>query len=107
MEFSLLAHVGPAGESFSTLNIVLDFVLVVAALWMIFAARGIGGLVGQTLNYIVIGAIILGVAHLIATFAANILNWSPEFNNFTHRLIVLAGFVLLAFGFRKIAELKR
>ncbi|GAB4513689.1 MAG: hypothetical protein OHK0046_14710 [Anaerolineae bacterium] len=104
---SFLAHVGPAGEAYSTLNIVLDFVLVAAAIWMIFMARGIGGLVGRTLNYIVIGAIILGFAHLIATIGANVIDLSPEFNNFTHRIIVLLGFILLAFGFRKIGELKR
>jgi hypothetical protein len=28
-------------------------------------------------------------------------------NNFIHRLIVLAGFVLLVAGFRKISEIKR
>ena len=41
--------------------------LVAASIWMILAARGVGGIFGKTMNLIVIGAIILGVAHLLAT----------------------------------------
>lgn len=87
-------------------NLVLDIVLVVAAVWMIFVVRGIGGIVGRTLNLIVAGAIVLGIAHLVATFASNILEWDATFNNFIHRLIVLAGFILLVYGFRQIRVMK-
>lgn len=93
----------------STLNLVLDVVLVLASIWLIFSARGIGGLVGRTLNLIVIGAIILGLAHLIADFAGpdQLKIFDGVTNNFVHRLLVLAGFVFLIFGFRQMAELKK
>ncbi len=91
----------------STVNIILDFVLVLAAIWMIIAVRGVGGIVGKTLNFIVLGAIILGLAHLLATATMRFLGWDATFNNFIHRLVVLAGFVFLVLGFRQIAEIKK
>ena len=91
----------------TTINLILDIVLVVASIWMVIVVRGIGGIVGRSLNLIVAGAIVLGIAHLVATFAGpgqlNIFD-GPT-NNFVHRLIVLVGFVLLVFGFRQIRAL--
>jgi len=94
-------------ETLGTLNIILDFVLVAAAVWMIVAARGVGGIFGRTLSLIVIGAIILGVAHLLATGGTQVLHLDGATNNFIHRLIVLAGFVFLVFGFRNLSEIKK
>lgn len=95
-------------QSLPTVNLVLDFVLVIAAVWMVIVVRGIGGIVGRALNLIVLGAIVLGVAHLVATFAGpgqlNIFDGVT--NNFVHRMIVLLGFVLLVFGFRQIRVMK-
>jgi hypothetical protein len=92
---------------FNTLNLILDFVLVAASIWMILAGRGLGGIVGRSFSLIVAGAIVLGFAHLIATFGTGTLQIPGPTNNFIHRLIVLGGFVLLALGFRNISELKR
>lgn len=91
----------------STMNVILDFVLVAASIWMIFVVRGIGGLVGRTLTFVVIGAVILGVAHLLATFGTSVLKLDGGLNNLIHRLVVLAGFVFLVIGFRQIAEMKK
>jgi hypothetical protein len=92
---------------YSLANLILDFVLVAASIWMVIEARGIGGIVGTSMTRIVIGAIVLGFAHLAATFGAEVLELAGPQNNFIHRLIVLAGFVLLVAGFRKMAEIKR
>jgi hypothetical protein len=92
---------------YGILNLVMDFVLVAASIWMVLEARGIGGIVGTSITRIVIGAIILGFAHLIATVGSTVLMIEGPLNNFIHRLIVLAGFVLLVAGFRKISEIKR
>lgn len=88
-------------------NVVLDFVLVAASVWMVFVVRGIGGIVGRTMTLIVAGAIVLGIAHLAATVGTNVLEIEGTTNNFIHRLIVLGGFVLLVFGFQQLRELKR
>ncbi len=92
----------------SSLNLVLDFVLVVASLWMVIVVRGIGGIVGRSLNLIVAGAIVLGFAHLVATFGGpgQLGIFDGVTNNFVHRLIVLIGFVLVVFGFRQIRAIK-
>src|SRR5215510_575528 len=88
-------------------NVILDFVLVAVSIWMVLAVRGVGGLVGRTLNLIVIGAIILGIAHLLATVGVSVLGLNGTLNNFIHRIIVLLGFIFLIIGFRQIGELKR
>ncbi len=95
-------------EGLSTINVVMDIVLVLASLWMVWVVRGIGGIVGNALTLIVTGAIILGLAHLITTLAgAQFLNlFDSTLNNFIHRLIVLVGFVVLVFGFRRIRVMK-
>ena len=92
----------------SLVNFILDGVLVLAAIWMVIVVRGIGGIVGKSLNLIVAGAIVLGIAHLIATFAGpgQLAIFDGVTNNFVHRLIVLIGFVLLVFGFRQIRTIK-
>jgi hypothetical protein len=85
-------------------NIVLDLILIAASVWMILAVRGIGGMVGRTLNFIVIGTVILGVAHLQATLTADMFGSA---NGTIHRVVVLVGFIFVAFGFRQIAAMKR
>jgi len=94
-------------QTLSTLNIILDVVLVIASIWMIIAVRGVGGIFGKTLNLIVVGAIILGIAHLVATGGSSLLHIEGTLNNFIHRLIVLAGFVFLVVGFRNLSEIKK
>jgi hypothetical protein len=89
-----------------TANYILDVLLVGASIWMLLSVRGVGGIVGQTLNLIIIGAVILGLAHVIADVAL-LFKIDPTLNNFIHRLIVLVGFVLVALGFRQAQQLTR
>lgn len=89
-----------------TVNIILDVVLVLIAVWMILTVRGFGGVVGRTMNLITYGAIITGLAHLIATLEGRYLEIDNTLDAFIHRMIVLFGFALLAAGFRQIKELK-
>lgn len=89
-----------------TFNIILDFILIAASVWMVFAVRGLGGLVGRSLTMIVLGAVVLGIAHLVATLTGRYLPWDSTFNGFVHRLVVLVGFVLVTLGFLRIRELK-
>jgi hypothetical protein len=91
---------------FSTFNLILDTILVLTALWMVIATRGLGGVLGKTLNLITIGAIITGVAHLLATLQHNWLPLPSPEEGFIHRLIVLLGFVLLVAGFSQLRKLR-
>jgi hypothetical protein len=93
----------------ATTNIILDLVLIAAAIWMVATVRGVGGVVGRTLNLITIGAVVLGLAHFLATWQHELLPITspPGAEAFIHRVIVLLGFVLLVAGFRQIRELGR
>ncbi|OGO68935.1 MAG: hypothetical protein A2Z37_05130 [Chloroflexi bacterium RBG_19FT_COMBO_62_14] len=90
----------------STVNLVLDIILVGASVWMVATVSGLGGIVGRTLNLITIGAVVLGLAHLLATLMHRFTPMESSTESFIHRLIVLSGFVLLVVGFRRIRELK-
>jgi|SRR5688572_16557946 len=93
-----------------TLNIILDVVLIVASLWMVMTVRGVGGAVGRTLTFIVIGTVILGVAHLQATITGNMNLFvfdGVDYNGTVHRIVVLLGFLVLVLGFRELQAMKR
>ena len=94
----------------TTVNLVLDVVLIAASIWMIYAVRGIGGIMGKTLNWIVAGTIILGVAHLQATITAD-LGWFKDsegvsWNGSVHRFVVLIGFFVLIYGFQQLKAIR-
>ena len=88
----------------STVNIVLDIILVLAGIAMVWLARGIGGIVGRTLTFIVIGALITGFAHLLASLTSG---WFTPYDGSVHRLVVLIGFIFLMLGFRQLQSMKR
>lgn len=87
----------------STENLILDIILIVASVWMVLEVRGIGGVMGRTLTYIVIGTVILGVAHLQATLTADAFGAN---NGLIHRGVVLIGFIVLVVGFRQLRDVK-
>ncbi len=88
----------------TALAVILDIILVLAAVWMVISVRGVGGVVGRTVGYIVFGALITGLAHLLATVSAG---WFDEFDGVVHRIVVLVGFVFLVIGFRELQGMKR
>jgi hypothetical protein len=90
----------------ANVNFLLDFVLVGASIWMVLAVRGLGGIVGKTLGLITIGAIVTGLAHLVATLQHRLFPIEPTLESFIHRTIVLVGFVLLVMGFQQVRQLR-
>lgn len=90
-------------------NVILDFVLIFVAIWMIFAARssGLGGVIGTTLTFITIGALVLGLAHLIETITVEQLGWDIVLVELVHRILILAGFVFLAIGFQGLGKMRQ
>ena len=87
-------------------NLILDLSLVGASLWMITIVRGIGGIVGRTLNIITIGAVVLGIAHITETTLDTLMpTLNGDLGEFIHRVLVFTGFVMLVSGFRQIREL--
>lgn len=90
----------------ATVNLVLDIILVLASIWMVATVSGLGGIVGRTLSLITIGAVVLGLAHLLATLMHRFVPMESSLESFIHRVVVLLGFVLLVIGLGRIRELK-
>ena len=91
-------------------NVAFDFVLIGVAIWMIVVVRGsgLGGVMGNTLTNITIGAIVLGVAHLTETLTFEVINLQDiALGEFIHRVIVLTGFVFLILGIQGLSKLRR
>jgi hypothetical protein len=94
--------------SLSTINTGLDFVLIAAAVWMVIVVRGLGGVIGKGLNWITVGTVVLGIAHLLDTLMRQFgLGWDAPTFSFAHRIIVLVGFVVLIVGFQQIQSIKK
>ena len=90
-------------------NIVMDFVLLLCAVWMILTVRasGLGGVMGSALNTISFGAVILGIAHIAETITFEVIKLDDvPLGELIHRVIVLAGFVLLVMGFKSLGNLR-
>ena len=93
-------------QTMEIVNFILDLSLVGASIWMITVVRGIGGIVGKTLNVITAGAVILGIAHITETIIAYLVpDMAPPVGEFIHRVLVFTGFVMIVGGFRQIREL--
>lgn len=85
-------------------NIAMDVVLVALSVWMSLTARAMsmGGSVGKTVNLVVAGAIVLGLAHLIETLLGSFTSLTTDQNELIHRMIILIGFVCLTVGMRSL-----
>ena len=89
------------------LIIAFDGILVITSFWMIFVVRKIqmGGVLGNTLYSIAIGAIVLGIAHALESIMFSVFNMDQATVELIHRLVVFLGFVLLIYGFQQLARL--
>ena len=76
----------------------MDFILLAIAFWMVFAARGLGGVMGKSMGLVTVGAVILGFAHLSETVLFEYGHVPAEPGEIIHRVIILAGFVFLTLG---------
>lgn len=82
---------------------VFDFVLIASAVWMALAAAKLrlGGALNISVNRIVSGAIILGLAHMIETLCLQY-GMDEDINELLHRVIILTGFVALTLGIKSL-----
>jgi hypothetical protein len=94
-------------SNINPVNFTLDVILIIAAIWMVLTVRGLGGIIGRGLNLITIGAVILGIAHLLSTLTRALLSIDAASDAVIHRIIVLIGFVVLVAGFRQINAINR
>ncbi len=81
-------------------NLILDLALLAMATWMTSIVIGYGGFIGKAFNLIGWGVVILGMAHLLETVMFRAFGVDTVMVEFIHRLVILAGFVLITKGFR-------
>jgi membrane-bound ClpP family serine protease len=94
------------GIHLESINFGFDVLLVIIGFVMAYAATKIPsvGAIGKTVRYVVIGAIILGFAHLIETGISSFFKIDNELNELIHRGIILLAFSFLYFGIKGLAD---
>lgn len=81
------------------ISFILDILLVVAAILAYFARPQIGGELAKGLRILLIGVIVLGMAHFIETGLFSWFNVERQANEIIHRLIIVTGFAFVIWGF--------
>ncbi len=81
------------------ISLLLDILLVVAAIVAYLARPRIGGELAKGLRILLAGVMVLGFAHLIETGLFVLLNEDRQLNEIIHRLFIGAGFVFVIWGF--------
>jgi hypothetical protein len=87
-----------------TISLVLDIILVIAAVAAYLARPRIGGELVRGMQLLTIGILILGLAHLIETMLFVLFNIGTEFNEIVHRLLVAGGFIFVIAGFNRMRK---
>ena len=84
-------------------NHAMDFLLIAAAVWMAITVVNLrlGGALSSSVNRIVAGAMILGIAHVIETLSLQH-GMEEHLNELVHRVIILAGFLALILGIQSL-----
>jgi hypothetical protein len=89
-------------EALQIVSLILDVLLIAAAVIAYLARPHIGGALAKGLRILLIGVMILGLAHFIETILFAVLQMGAEANEVIHRLLVGVGFVFVIWGFLKM-----
>jgi hypothetical protein len=85
-------------------SLVLDVLLIMAAVIAYLARPQIGGALAKGLRILLIGVMVLGLAHFIETILFAVFQVTQDANEVIHRLFVGLGFVFVIWGFLKMRE---
>lgn len=83
-------------------SLVLDVLLIMAAILAYLAQPRIGGELARGLRVLLVGVIILGFAHLVETGLFELFQLSLEVNEVAHRIFVGVGFIMIILGFSRM-----
>jgi len=86
-------------DTLQIVSLVLDILLIVAAVVAYWARPRIGGELAKGLRILLIGVLILGLGHFIESVLFVVFQVDLEINEVIHRLLVGAGFVFVIAGF--------
>ena len=85
-------------------SLVLDVPIVFAAIIAYLARPQIGGELAKGLRILLIGVMILGLAHFIESILLAVFHLDIGANEIIHRLLVGAGFIFVIWGFAKMRQ---
>jgi hypothetical protein len=91
-------------DTLQIISLILDVLLIAAAVIAYLARPQIGGALAKGLRILLIGVMILGLAHFIETLLFAVLQVGQEANEVIHRLLVGVGFVFVIWGFLKMRQ---
>ena len=91
-------------DTLQIFSLILDVLLVVAAVIAYLARPQIGGALAKGLRILLIGVMVLGVAHFIETILLGVFEVPQDINEIIHRLLEGLGFVFVIWGFFRMRE---
>lgn len=83
-------------------SFLLDVSLIVAAVVAYHARPRIGGQLSIGLRILLVGVMILGLAHFIETVLFTVFMFDLHLNEVIHRILVAAGFIFVIIGFYRM-----
>ena len=90
--------------SMETISIILDILLVIAAVVAYMTRPRIGGQLVKGLQTVMVGIMVLGFAHLVETLLFVLFRVGTSINEIIHRLLVAAGFIFVIVGFNRMRK---
>lgn len=81
------------------ISLSLDVVLVIAAVAAFMMRPRIGGQLAKGMRTLLIGLMILGLAHFIETGLFVVFQLGTEINEIVHRLLIAIAFIFVILGF--------
>lgn len=81
------------------ISFILDLILIAAAVLAYLARPRIGGQLAKGLRTLLLGVMILGLAHVVETALFAGFNVARDINEVIHRLLIGVGFVFVIRGF--------
>jgi len=85
-------------QPLQVVSLLLDNLLVIAAVASYIARPRIGGQLSKGLRTLLVGLMILGFAHFIETSLFVLFSISTEVNEIVHRLVVALAFIFVIMG---------
>jgi hypothetical protein len=89
------------------LTLSFDALIAILSIWVLLKLTGFGGVMGEALNMVGYGIIIVGLSQFIETIGLYFLSSEmgiAEIVHFGHRLVLLSGMLLVFFGFSRLMK---
>jgi len=91
-------------ENLQRVSLVLDGLLVLAAVLAYLSRPRIGGKLADGLRILLIGIAVLGLGHLVESLLFVVVKVDAVVNEVVHRVLVGLGFVFVIWGFIRMRQ---